>query len=396
MVSRPSFVSLFSGCGGLDLGFESEGFKCLAAYDIDRTAISVHNRNIPAVGHQADLLELTSSDLKSRHPRPDVVLAGSPCQGFSLLGQRRVDDPRNSLLIKGAELALALHPQVYVAENVAGVLTVSHRNYWDQVEAMCRAKGYQTITLRLEAAFAGLPQRRARAVLVAWKKRGRIPGDYPMSPGSTLASALSGLDNACDHEPIFLVRGSDQYRIARKIKQGQKLSNVRGGPRSVHTWEIPEVFGETSDAERDVLRLIMHLRRTERRRNSGDADPVQLASLIRESGSRVRATVKALVQKNYLRKKDDGYDLTHTFNGKFRRASMAEQSIAVDTRFGDPRMFLHPTEQRGFTVREAARIQGFPDWFLFGGKPSDAFRLIGNAVPPPLAAGLANIVKGLL
>jgi DNA (cytosine-5)-methyltransferase 1 len=396
MASQPSFVSLFSGCGGLDLGFESEGFKCLAAYDIDRTAISVHNRNMPAVGHQADLLQLSSSDLKSRHPRTDVVLAGSPCQGFSLLGQRRIDDPRNALLTKGAELALALRPKVYVAENVAGVLTASHRHYWDQVEAMCRAKGYQTITLRLEAAFAGLPQKRARAVLVAWKRKCKAPGDYPILPESTLESVLNDLDNTSDHERVLLTRGSDQYRIARKIKQGQKLSNVRGGPRSVHTWEIPEVFGETSDAERDILRTVMRLRRIERRRNGGDADPVQLASLVREAGSRARSIVKTLVAKNYLRKKDDGYDLTHTFNGKFRRASMTEQSIAVDTRFGDPRMFLHPTEQRGFTVREAARIQGFPDWFAFGGKQADAFRLIGNAVPPPLAAGLATIVKGLL
>lgn len=396
MTSQPSFVSLFSGCGGLDLGFANSDFKCIGAYDIDSLAVKVHNRNLPAVGQEADLLAMSPITLRTQHRRVDVVLSGSPCQGFSLIGQRRVDDPRNTLLAKGAELALSLKPKVYVAENVAGVLTPSHRHYWEMVEELCHSKGYQTTTLRLEASHAGLPQKRARAVLIAWKNRYRIPSEFPRSPETALESVLHGIEHTSDHEKSYLTRGSDLYKIARRVKQGQKLSNVRGGPRSVHTWDIPEVFGEVTDTERELLQIVMRLRRAERRRDVGDADPVYISSLVREFGSRARSIIKVLIAKNYLREKDGGYDLTHTFNGKYRRASMKEQSIAVDTRFGDPRMFLHPTEHRGFTVREAARIQGFPDSFVFGGRSSDSFRLIGNAVPPPLAGGLARIVKGLL
>ncbi|MFP3614543.1 DNA cytosine methyltransferase [Paraburkholderia sp. SIMBA_050] len=396
MTSQPSFVSLFSGCGGLDLGFVGSGFACSAAYDIDRVAVEVHNRNLPATAEQADLQTMSQRTFKARHRSVDVVLSGSPCQGFSLIGKRRIDDPRNSLLMKGAELALSLRPKVYIAENVAGVLTPSHRHYWELVESLCRSQGYQTSTLRLEASFAGLPQKRARAVLIAWRNKSRRLPEFRRSTETTLGAVLNDLEDAPDHEVNLLPRGSDLYRIARRVKQGQKLSNVRGGLRSVHTWDIPEVFGEVTDFEREILRIVMRLRRTERRRTMGDADPVRLASIVREVGTAGRKAIKTLVIKQYLREKDDGYDLTHTFNGKFRRASLNEQSIAVDTRFGDPRMFLHPTEHRGFTVREAARIQGFPDSFVFGNSSSDAFRLIGNAVPPPLASSVARIVRELL
>jgi DNA (cytosine-5)-methyltransferase 1 len=89
-------------------------------------------------------------------------------------------------------------------------------------------------------------------------------------------------------------------------------------------------------------------------------------------------------------------DLTHTFNGKYRRLELGRPSLTVDTKFGDPRYFLHPTENRGFSVAEAAAIQGFPDWFVVPGAPRDQFRLLGNAVPPPMAAQIAHFVREAL
>lgn len=104
----------------------------------------------------------------------------------------------------------------------------------------------------------------------------------------------------------------------------------------------------------------------------------------------------SLIHKGYIRRTGDECDLVGTFNGKYRRLSWSEPSYTVDTRFGAPRYFLHPDEQRGFTVREAARIQGFRDDYIFHGNEAAQYRVIGNAVPPPLAVQAAEFTRQLL
>ena len=123
MARRPSFLSLFSGCGGLDLGFEQAGFKRLRAFDIDPAVIAVHNAALTTPGEICDLTLVTNRVVEQR---PDVVIAGPPCQGFSTLGKRRVDDPRNSLIVTGARLAVAHQPRVVVLENVSGAMSGEH------------------------------------------------------------------------------------------------------------------------------------------------------------------------------------------------------------------------------------------------------------------------------
>jgi DNA (cytosine-5)-methyltransferase 1 len=106
--------------------------------------------------------------------------------------------------------------------------------------------------------------------------------------------------------------------------------------------------------------------------------------------------VERLVQGGYLRRVDAFIDLRHTYNGKFRRLTMNGISPTVDTHFGDPTLFLHPSEHRGLTPREAARIQGFQDEFELPVSRARAFRMIGNAVPPPMGARLAAFVRQAL
>ena len=101
-----------------------------------------------------------------------------------------------------------------------------------------------------------------------------------------------------------------------------------------------------------------------------------------------------LIKKGFVRKSSkDTYDLTRTFNGKYRRLSWDTPSPTVDTRFGDPNYFLHPENNRGFSVREAARIQGFDDDFTFSDSARDNYKMIGNAVPPPLSEIVAKMIK---
>ncbi len=162
------------------------------------------------------------------------------------------------------------------------------------------------------------------------------------------------------------------------------------------TWDIPEVFGEITDHERTVLELLRRLRRQERQRDHGDADPVSLKRLEAALGDQFHRLVEGLIAKRYLKRVDDAVDLVGTFNGKFRRLAWGKPSCTVDTRFGSPRYFLHPSLQRGFTVREAARIQGFRDNYVFLGSEQAQYRMIGNAVPPPLGEFAATIVKHLI
>jgi DNA (cytosine-5)-methyltransferase 1 len=164
----------------------------------------------------------------------------------------------------------------------------------------------------------------------------------------------------------------------------------------VHTWHIPEVFGATTAAECEMLETVMRIRRGERRRASGDADPVLPHRLEREFGRKTTRLIDSLKQKGYFRTIGRYVDLAHTFNGKCRRFRWDDIACTVDTRFGDPHLFLHPNEHRPFTVREAARIQGFPDGFVFNGADKDLFRLIGNAVPPTMATAVAKIVEQLM
>lgn len=387
-----TFATLFCGCGGFDLGFSSAGFRCVGAFDNNPHAIDAYNTN--------QLGTASLSDLTSTFPkvsgRPDVVIAGPPCQGFSTLGKRRIDDPRNSLLVRATEIAVSLRPQVIAIENVMGLMAGEMAIHYRLAESLLRSAGYESKLLRIVASSFGLPQIRKRVILLAARVKlldVQVPSTtaYPL-----LREVLSDCGGA-NHEPIKLIENSNESRIASRILPHQKLCNVRGGCRSVPTWEIPEVFGLVTKREREILELIRTLRRQIRRRDNGDADPVCTADLAGFVSWDPSPSIARLRAKGYLKSIEGRHDFTHAFNGKFRRLSFDEQSPAVDTRFGEPRYFLHPSENRGLSVREAARIQGFPDSFIFSGKRSHQHRLVGNAVPPPVGFWLASeIMEKLL
>jgi DNA (cytosine-5)-methyltransferase 1 len=383
-------ISLFCGCGGLDLGFHNAGFDITAAYDINHSAISVYNQNIKSVAKVLDLSRNT--------PKPettiDVLLAGSPCQGFSVAGKRNFSDPRNSLLIRTAEIALDIKPSVVLAENVPGVLSGGHKAYWEEFEEKLKAGGYTVLTLKINAHDLGSAQRRKRVFLIGWRTGKEFTPVFQPGPTKSLRDVISDLDDTFpNHTKVALDVNSIDYQIACHIGPGMKLSNVRGGSFSVHTWDIPEVFGPTTTEERLLLAKLIKLRRQIRVRDFGDADPVDKSTLCKEFGEGSSAIISSLLAKGYLEEHGEKVDLTHTFNGKYRRLAWDKPSFTVDTYFGNPRYFLHPVEHRGFTVREAARIQGFPDSFVFPNDTKKSMEMIGNAVSPIVAERLAIIIK---
>lgn len=385
-----TFLSLFSGCGGFDLGFVKAGFRCVGAFDIDKNAIEVHKKNIGLDIFEHDLSTGTIPELSSSI---DVVIAGPPCQGFSTAGKRRLNDPRNKLLSISGEIALKIKPKVFVLENVTGVTAGSHKDYWDSLKSQLASNDYQVAEIRCNANNFGVPQSRNRMLMIAWNNGAQVEVALPFVQGGTLRDAIFDIRNQPNHDVKVFEKDSDLVKIAQRINPDQKLCDVRGGERSVHTWHIPEVFGLTTGDEINVLEFIQRVRRRERVRPHGDADPVSIDRLETVFGKSTRVILDSLVSKKYLKKVGPDFDLAHGFNGKFRRLSWDKPSLTVDTRFGDPRYFLHPSENRGFTVREAARIQGFPDEFIFFGPEKHQYRLIGNAVPPPLAYGVASYIS---
>ncbi|MCU6498048.1 DNA cytosine methyltransferase [Rugamonas sp. A1-17] len=384
-----AFLSLFSGCGGFDLGFTKAGFTCAGAVDIDKKALLVHERNILGPTYNFDLSHGT---LPLGIPaQVDIVLAGSPCQGFSTLGKRDLDDPRNHLLIVGGKAAITLGAKVFVAENVMSVKSGQHRQYWDRLDSTMKEAGYRTKEVVIDSRQMGLAQSRRRIFLIAWRTGADGEIQFPPIGSQTLRAALSGVEGLSNHKPQWLVPDTDEFKIAAAIPPGHKLCNVRNGASAIHTWEIPSVFGQISEDDKKILTEIISLRRRIRVRKSGDADPLPLEYLNKKFGN---AAIDRLLSKNYIKKiakNEMLVDLSYAFNGKYRRPSWDSHSITVDTRFCNPKYYLHPEFHRGFSTREAARLQGFPDDFIFSDHSHD-HTLIGNAVAPPVAQYIANFV----
>jgi len=389
-----TFASLFSGCGGFDLGFATRGFRLIGAFDCDSDVVNNFEANIEGPVTRVDL----TNGIPNTHSLigVDVLIAGPPCQGFSTAGKRLVNDERNHLLTLAGALALKVSPKVLVVENVSGALSGEHARYLKALDTTMRLSGYHTHIIRCQTTDLGMAQLRRRVLFFAWRTGKDFEFVIPKLPSAELRSVLAGVNKLPNHRPVKINRQSREWLIAQRIKPGQKLSNVRGGQNAVATWDIPEVFGSVTEHERTVLELLRRMRRQKRQRDHGDADPVSLDRLEAALGSRFHRLVEQLITKGYLRRIDGGVDLVGTFNGKFRRLAWDRPSCTVDTRFGSPRYFLHPSQHRGFTVREAARIQGFPDSYVFRGSEQAQYRMIGNAVPPPLGAFAADLVKRLL
>lgn len=393
----PTFLSLFSGCGGLDLGFLDAGFECVGAYEIDDAAIALYRDNI---GDHIQKLDLSVCELEDigKEVDVDVLVAGPPCQGFSTIGKRDFKDPRNQLILKCADIALNLQPSVVVIENVPGIRAGLMKTFWLQTKKKLFDAGYQVHEYFYDFSEFGLAQTRKRVFIIATKLLRNVDSKsmqlVKTSSKVSLGSAIYRASKSDNHVYRKFEAGSRDHRIVENIGIGQKLCNVRAGAASVPTWDIPEVFGEINQREREVLETLRTLRRQIRRRSFGDSDPVCIQDIQNSITGSLRMELKSLIDKGYVRKVESKYfDLTGTFNGKYRRLSPHTASMTVDTNFGNPKYFVHSRRNSGFSVREAARIQSFSDSYRFNGSMNTNFRAIGNAVPPLISGEIAAQIR---
>ena len=373
---RPIAVDLFAGAGGMSLGFEQAGFDVLAAVEIDPVHCATHEFNFPSCATLcASIIDLSGDDIRSRSAigkkQVDVVFGGPPCQGFSMIGKRALDDDRNQLVFHFIRIVLELNPRYFVMENVSGLTLGEHKNFLLEIISEFKANGYDVESAYkvLNAANYGVPQSRKRLFLFGCRNDERLP-TYPL-PTTALPNAKSGLFDlfklpSCPNVEDALgdlphVDDKDELfsRDCIKAKFG-KPSRYAAILRSVHHDPEDKAFPRNyDDAFLTCSLLTVHTAESIKRfsrTKSGETEPISRFFKLDPKG--ICNTIRAGTPSN-------------------RGA------------FTSPRP-IHPTSPRCITVREAARLHSYPDWFRFHATKWHGFRQVGNSVPPLLARAVAQ------
>ncbi len=247
--ARPIGIDLFSGAGGLSLGFEQAGFDVVAAVEIDPIHAAAHKFNFPRCATICRSVVPTSGEFIRKKANignkdVDVVFGGAPCQGFSMIGKRALDDPRNALVHHFVRLVLELQPKYFVFENVKGLTFGSHRQFLTEIIDAFKDAKYQVVEDYevLNAADYGVPQDRKRLFLIGARRGQRIPS-YPkgMSKRTTVREALSDLPNADDF-PALAMR---DWAKARFKKSSAYAARLRGLEKDSEDYSYPREYDKT-------------------------------------------------------------------------------------------------------------------------------------------------------
>jgi DNA (cytosine-5)-methyltransferase 1 len=370
---RPIAIDLFAGAGGMTLGFEQAGFDVLAAVELDPIHASVHKYNFPFWTTICRSVSETSAqeirELSTIGDRDiDVVFGGPPCQGFSLMGKRDLNDDRNSLVFNFLRLVLDLQPKYFVMENVRGMTIGKHRQVLETVMAEFEGHGYQIKQNPqvLNAAHYGVPQNRQRLFLLGCRQGLTLP-QYPeaitqqqavLPPAPTVAEAIGDLPEA-NHYPELKLRDWVVASYGEPSLYARQL-------RTPSLIKDNYAYGREYPAE-----LLTCSRRTNH---------------TAETITRFKQTIPGKSDRISHFYRLDLAGLCTTL-----RAGTASNRGA----FTSPRP-IHPITPRCITVREAARLHSYPDWFMFHATKWHGFRQIGNSVPPLLAQAIAQeIIKVL-
>lgn len=371
---RPIAVDLFSGAGGLSLGFEQAGFDVVASVEIDPIHAAIHKFNFPKCAvFPKTITGLSGNEIRKLaglgNRTVDVVAGGAPCQGFSLIGQRALDDPRNLLVREFVRIVKELDASYFVFENVKGLTVGKHKKFLEEIIEAFELLGYRVrMPWRvLNASHYGVPQERERLFLLGAKKDLPLP-DYP-EPTTTPAGSTQALLN--------LPLGPSCKDAVGDLPDAEKFEQL------IHTdsvitdrWSAPSAYARELRCMEPANWHFGYPRKWE---------PKMLTSSMRTfhteiSRRRFSETELGSVEpiSRFFKLAPDG--LSNTLRAGTDSARGA---------FTSPRP-IHYKYPRCVTVREMARLHGFPDWFRFHGTKWHGARQIGNAVPPPLARAIAE------
>jgi len=373
---RPIGVDLFAGAGGMSLGFEQAGFDVAAAVEYDPIHCSTHEFNFQDCAAICRSVADIDGAYIRRHSRigdaeVHVVFGGAPCQGFSMIGKRALDDPRNSLVYHFVRLVVDLRASYFVFENVRGLTIGDHARFLEEIIREFRKTGYRVVENYrvLNAAHYGVPQDRWRLFLLGAQDGHRLP-EYPERTHEPPKNGNG------QHSNLFLRSTPNVWEALRDLPEADdyqellerdwvrarfKMPTVYSAPLRGHERD-PEDYSEPREFDSTLLTSSLRTIHTELSKkrfsetNPGDTEPVSRFHKLDPKG------------------------ICNTI-----RAGTASDRGA----FTSPRP-IHPYSPRCITVREAARLHSYPDWFRLHVTKWHGFRQIGNSVPPLLARAVAS------
>ena len=360
-------IDLFSGAGGFSLGATRAGFDLAGSVEIDPHAVSVHKRNFPKSPLlQKDISTISGAeilqDFNIEQGEIDGIIGGPPCQGFSHMGHGDTCDPRNQLFIHFFKIVSHTAPKFFLAENVPGILNSKNSQLIEH--ALSKVDEYEILgPIRLVARDFGVPTTRARVFFFGYlKDQINSVKAIEFIPKNAkpvyVKDALEGLPRKID--PLWLQEEDGWQRIDKVVEGifGSKLYK-----------RIPNKVGD----QEAIKRL------KENNEVSGCLGTRHSEEII-DRYSTVEQGKIDRVSKSY-RLSSDGF--CPTLRAGTDRNKGSFQAVRP----------LHPTENRVITPREAARLQGFPDWFQFHPTKWHSFRQIGNSVSPILAEHILSVIK---
>ena len=365
---RPVAVDLFAGAGGMGLGFEQAGFNVAAAVEIDPIHCAVHRFNFPG----CPVIPRSASEVDAAGIREaagigdapvDCVIGGPPCQGFSMMGKRAMDDPRNSLVRDFMRIARELGARTFVFENVSGLAKGRQKDFLEEIVEGFAESGYRTHWEILNAADYGVPQNRHRLIMIGARRGEPLPrhpaGDLMEDP-VTASQAMEDLPDAESFPELLSMDSAAGVPVPESV--GGFAARMRC--MDADGWG----FGHVREWDPELLTSSLrtrHLDRMRRRFREAECGAVEPRSrFFKLHPDRPSNTLRA----------GTGSD----------RGS-----------FTSPRP-IHYARARCVTVREMARLHGFPDWFRLHRTVWHGGRQVGNSVPPPLARAIGREVMDAL
>lgn len=466
--ARPRVLDLFSGCGGISLGFRSAGFDVIGAVEFDPDAARSHGANFhPDDARHAVARDITKTSpaklaaslgLGDVHAAVDVLVGGPPCQAFARVGRSKLrevaehpeafrHDNRARLYIEYLAYVDACMPVAVVMENVPDMLNHGGHNLAEEIAEVLEEKGYVCRYSLLNAAYYGVPQMRERMFLVAVRREAAtavimpapthwlaLPPGYsgsravalkhvmrdaagatahrylePPAAGQDLLPAVTAEQALCDLPPIY----AREALTAGVLRRGRRAFDVavpypprepaNAYVRLMRTWSGYEGSSALHD---HVIRYLPRDYQLFARLKAGDQYPqahaqaeALFAERLEEKARAGGALAKGSPEWAALRKSIvPPYDASK-FPNKWRKMEPDAPARTLMAHLGkDSYSHIHydSAQARPVSVREAARLQSFPDGFVFKGTMNPAFRQIGNAVPPLLARAVAGQVRSLL
>lgn len=342
-------MELFAGCGGMSLGLKRAGFDIIYANEINPDAVKTYKKNFPDVFVQeGDIKKLNPALIKKQIGKVDLIAAGTPCQGFSMVGPRSPNDPRNKLFLQLLKFVKTFKPKMFVMENVPGILTTDNGKVIERIINSFSRIGYFIQYKILSASEFGVPQDRKRIIIIGTMKK--IPSEklFPVSKRKKVSvkEALSDLAFLEINEKAIMHRNKPKSSFQSKMRKNTKM--IFNHESCNHSIKIQKRFAQIPVGK-----------------NGGQ------------------------VLKNSGTKKRDYYRM-HP-----KRISRTITTIPED--------FIHYQQNRIPTVREMARLQSFPDDFEFLGpkmtggkkrtKSCPQYTQVANAVPPLMAEAVFKKIK---